>query len=170
MRGRPHTHQEVRALRQTAISLVVLLLLGLLVPVADGGAPAQKIAITMRDFSYTPDRVTLQAGVPVELTIVNKGKVGHGFMVHSRPKVGMSGTQMREGAEDNSYFRGLQVQVVEGAGIEVERKGQTVVEIKVGSGRSTVVRFTPVKKGTFAMACLIEGHYEAGQKGTLTIQ
>ena len=160
MRGRPHTHQEVRALRQTAISLVVLVLLGLLVPAAAGGAPAQKITITMRDFSYTPDRVTLQVGVPVELTIVNKGKVGHGFMVYTRPKAGMN----------NSYFRGLQVQVVEGPGIEVERKGQTVVEIKVGPGRSTVVRFTPARKGTFEMACLNTGHYEAGQKGTLTIQ
>ena len=157
-------------LRQTAISLVVLVLLGLLVPAAAGGAPAQKITITMRDFSYTPDRVTLQAGVPVELTIVNKGKVGHEFIVYVRPKPGLSGSGLRERAEDNSYFRGLQVQVVEGPGIEVERKGQTVVEIKVGPGRSTVVRFTPARKGTFEMACLIEGHYEAGQKGTLTIQ
>ncbi len=157
-------------LRQTAISLVVLVLLGLLVPAAAGGAPAQKITITMRDFSYTPDRVTLQAGVPGEITIVNKGKVGHEFMVYTRPKTGMSGVQMHEWAEDNSYFRGLQVQVGEGPGIKAERKGQTVVEIVVGPGRSTVVRFTPVRKGTFEMACLIEGHYEAGQKGTLTIQ
>lgn len=157
-------------MRQT-ISLAVVVLLGLLVPAAAGGAPVQKITVTMRDFSYTPDRVTLQAGVPVEITIVNKGKVGHEFMVYTRPKTGTSGMmKMHEWAEDNSYFRGLQVQVVEGPGIGVERKGQTVVEIKVGPGRSTVVRFTPVKKGTFEVACLIEGHYEAGQKGTITVQ
>jgi uncharacterized cupredoxin-like copper-binding protein len=169
MKRRPHPHQEVRVLRQTAISLVVLVLLGLLVPAAAGGAPAQKITITMRDFSYTPDRVTLQAGVPVELTIVNKGKVGHEFIVYVRPKPGLSGSGLREWAEDNSYFRGRQV-AVEGRGVEVERKGTTVAKIQVSVGKSTTVKFTPAKKGTFEMACLIEGHYEAGQKGTLTIQ
>jgi uncharacterized cupredoxin-like copper-binding protein len=161
---------EVRIVRQTAISLAVVVLLGLLVPAAAGGAPAQKITITMRDFSYTPDRVTLQAGVLVDITLVNKGKVAHEFMVYTRPTAGMMMKKMHEWAEDKSYFRNLQVQVAEGPGIEVERKGQTVVEIKVGSGRSTVVRFTPARKGTFEMACLIEGHYEAGQKGTLTVQ
>ncbi len=147
----------------------IVLLVSLILAAAEGGA-AQQITITMRDFSYTPDRITLEAGVPVEITLVNRGKVKHKFMVYPMPKAGMSGIRLHEWAEDNSYFKGLQVVVVEGRGIEVERKGPSVVEIQVGTGKAAVVKFAPAKKGTFEFACLIEGHYEAGQKGSLTVK
>ena len=129
----------------------------------------QKVTFTLRDFSYTPDRVTLQAGVPVEITIINKGKVTHEFMVHPKPKSGGGGMDFHEWAEANSYFRGLQVSV-EGAGVEVERKGKNLVEVRIGPGKTAIVKFTPAKKGTFEYACLVTGHYEQGQRGTLTIQ
>jgi uncharacterized cupredoxin-like copper-binding protein len=59
---------------------------------------------------------------------------------------------------------------VEGAGIEVERKGKNLVEVRIGPGKTALVKFTPSKKGTFEYACLVTGHYEQGQRGTLTIQ
>ena len=164
-----HTSTEVRrVLRVISMLGLSAFLVSLSLGAVAGGA-AQQIPITMRDFSYTPDRITLQAGVPVEITLVNRGKVKHEFIVYPMPKAGMSGIRLHEWAEDNSYFKGLQV-VVEGRGIEVERKGPSVVEIQVGAGKSAVVKFTPAKKGTFEFACLIDGHYEAGQKGSLTVK
>ncbi|MDR7486214.1 MAG: hypothetical protein QN149_13365 [Armatimonadota bacterium] len=43
-------------------------------------------------------------------------------------------------------------------------------EILVGPGQSATLRFTPTKKGTFEISCQISGHYEAGQKGTITVR
>ncbi|MDR7537690.1 MAG: cupredoxin domain-containing protein [Armatimonadota bacterium] len=55
-----------------------------------GDAPAaeavQRITITMRDFSYSPSKITVQAGTPVEITLVNKGKVAHEFMMYDLPR------------------------------------------------------------------------------------
>ncbi len=49
-------------------------------------APVQTMTVTMRDFGYTPSKITLQAGVPAELTFVNTGKVAHEFMLYDMPK------------------------------------------------------------------------------------
>lgn len=43
-------------------------------------------------------------------------------------------------------------------------------ETEVQVGRSAVITFTPKKKGTFEYGCHVEGHYEAGMKGTLTVK
>ncbi len=151
------------------ISILALsVLMVSLVSGAVGGGTVQKVTLTIRDFSYTPDKVTLQAGVPAEITIINKGKVKHEFMLHSMPR-GMSGRPPHEWAEDNSYFKGLQVNV-EGAGVEAERHGMSLFEVQIGTGKIAVVKFTPTKRGTFEFACLITGHYEQGQKGTLIVQ
>jgi uncharacterized cupredoxin-like copper-binding protein len=147
--------------------LTLTILLGVLVSGTGAGGVAQKITLTMRDFGYAPGKVTLQAGVPAEITIVNKGKVTHEFMLHARPKSG--GTPKHEWAEENSYFRGLQV-AVEGSGVEVRRHGANIYEINVSAGKTAVVKFTPTKRGTFEYACLIQGHYEQGMRGLLTIE
>jgi len=153
---------------QKAMSILTLAtLLGLLMSTASAGGTVQKITLTMRDFSYTPAKVVLQAGVPAEITVINKGKVTHEFMLHIKPK--SSGTPAHEWAEENSYFRGLQV-VVEGRGAEVRRHGASIYEINVGAEKTAVVKFTPAKKGTFEFACLIQGHYEQGMKGTFTVE
>ena len=47
---------------------------------------AQKLTVTMTDFKFAPKTVTIRAGVPVELTVVNKGNVEHEFMLYVPPK------------------------------------------------------------------------------------
>jgi uncharacterized cupredoxin-like copper-binding protein len=48
---------------------------------------------------------------------------------------------------------------------KVTLKAGTTVEIKL-----VEVKFTPKKTGTFEIGCHVEGHYEAGMKGSLTIK
>lgn len=151
---------------KTVSILTLGAVLGALVTGAGAGATVQKVALTMRDFGYAPSKVTLQAGVPAEITIVNKGKVTHEFMLHTRP---MGGMPMHEWAEANSYFRGVKV-IVGGSGVEVRRHGANIYEINVGAGKTAVVKFTPTRKGAFEYACLIQGHYEQGMKGTLVVE
>ena len=155
---------------KTTLIVTLAVFLAFQAPGAVRGAGAQQLTITLGDFSITPQKITLEAGVPAEITLVNKGTVVHELMVYPMPKPGLSGTKLHEWAEDNSYFKGLEVSVASGPGIQVERKGPSIVDIEVAAGRSTVVKFTPAKAGVFEMSCQVPGHYEIGMKGTLTIR
>lgn len=133
-------------------------------------APVQKVTLTMRDFGYSPAKVTLQSGVPAELTIINKGKVTHEFMLYGMPKdiASMMGGEMgHEWVEQTNYFKGV---LVTTAGGTVKKKGGTFFELRVAAGKSATIRFTPVKKGTFEFSCMIADHYEAGQRGVLVVK
>lgn len=134
-----------------------------------GAAPLQKVTITMRDFSYSPAKVTLQAGVPAEITLVNKGKVAHEFMIYNTPKPGMmmGGEMGHEWVEETNYFHMVNVQATGG---KVTRHQGDFMELNVPAGKSATLQFTPVKKGTFEMGCMIEDHYEAGQHGVIVVK
>jgi uncharacterized cupredoxin-like copper-binding protein len=133
-------------------------------------APVQKITITMRDFGYTPARVVLQAGIPAELTIVNKGKVTHEFMLYGMPKdmAAMMGGEMgHQWVEKTNYFKGVPVTAEGGT---VKRKAGAFFELRIQPGGTATIRFTPVKRGTFEFGCMIADHYEAGQRGVLVVK
>jgi len=130
------------------------------------GAAGQTVTITMRDFSYTPDRITVQAGIPVALTLINKGKVTHEFMIYDRPKA-MSGEMLHAWAERHNYFHGL---TVDASGAKVMRNAGDFVGLRVAVGTTATVKFTPTRKGTFEMACLIGDHYQAGQRGVFIVR
>lgn len=160
---------EVRERRRlvtlsTAIAVVVL------AAGAASGAAVQKFTITMRDFSYSPAKITLQAGVPAEITLINRGKVPHEFMIYDRPRsmgMMMGGEKGHEWVEKTNYFHMVKVTV---AGGKVSRHQGDFMELRVAVGKSATLRFTPMKKGTFEFGCMIAGHYEAGQKGVLTVK
>ncbi len=133
------------------------------------GAAVQKVTLTMGEYFFRPSTVTLQAGGPVEITLPNKGKIKHEFMVYQIPKAGLSEKQAHAWAEKTSYFKGLDV-TVEGKGVEAEREAKDLIEVEVARGGIAVVKFTPKKTGKFEIGCFIEGHYEAGMKGTLIVK
>jgi len=151
---------------------MVILAAGLLLALLPGGGATgagttQKVTITMRDFGYSPDKVTLRAGLKARITLVNTGRVKHEFMVYDPPKGMMKGGEMHDWAESRSYFKGVELEV-EGGGIAVA--GEEIFEVEVGPGRSAELTFTPKKTGTFEMGCMLEDHYERGQKGVLVVK
>lgn len=156
---------------KTAIRIAAAALLVTLMSLAtvSWGAAAQKVTIVMRDFSYTPAKVTLQVGVPAELTFVNKGKLAHEWMVYDMPKgMGMMGGENGHAwVEKTNYFHMVSVSVTGG---KVRRHQGDFMELNVPAGKSATLRFTPQKKGTFEMGCMIENHYEAGQHGVLIVK
>lgn len=157
-------------MRRHGMVLGVLGVLLLLAMQVAWGATPQKITITMRDFSYSPSTITLQSGVPAEITLVNRGKVAHEFMIYDRPKsmsMMMGGESGHEWVEKTNYFHGVTVTATGG---KVNRHGGDFMELRVAAGKSATLKFTPVKKGTFEMGCMIEGHYEAGQHGTVIVK
>jgi uncharacterized cupredoxin-like copper-binding protein len=143
-------------------ALLVFLALG-----GAAGAAKQKVTITLSEMKFVPNRITVQAGSAVELKLVNRGKVKHEFMVYTVPKAGLDPDELEKWAEENSYFKGLELKV-ESGGIEVV--GTNIFEVEIDAGKSAEVTFTPKQKGTFEIGCHIEGHYEKGMKGTLIVK
>jgi len=134
------------------------------------GAAKQQVEVQMKEFAFVPSAVTLKAGVPAEVRLVNRGVVEHEFMVYAgKPMAGMDPQKMHKELEARSYFRGLAVQV-EGKAKMVERMGKDLVMVTLAPGERVVLRFTPTKKGTFEMGCHVPGHYEAGMKGKWVVR
>ncbi|MDR7509768.1 MAG: cupredoxin domain-containing protein [Armatimonadota bacterium] len=151
---------------RTVVILGIALALAAIGPAA--GAPkAQKVTVVLNEMSFTPSRVTVTAGTPVELVLVNRGKQKHEFMVYSLPRAGLAGEELEEWAKENTYFKGVEV-TVETAGVEIG--AEALMEVELAPGRSVTLEFTPQRKGTFEIGCHVEGHYEAGMKGTFVVR
>jgi len=131
------------------------------------GAAPQQVTMIMREFSYSPSRITVQAGMPVAIKLVNRGKVPHEFMLYDTPKHPLNSTMGHEWVERTNYFHGMKVTATGGRS---RMKGPDLFEVAIRPGQSAVLTFTPLRKGSFEFGCLIEGHYESGQRGVLTIK
>lgn len=146
---------------------VIALLLILAGATTAGGAAPQQITITMREFTYSPTKITLQASMPVAITLVNRGRKPHEFMVYDMPMGSSHMMVGHEWVEKTNYFKGMMVNVQGG---RTRRRSGAFFEVEVAAGKTAVIAFTPAKKGTFEFACMIKGHYEAGQKGVLVVK
>ena len=153
--------------RKLGILVLALALVLLVFSLAAGAEKKQKVTITMKDFSFTPARVTLQAGVPAEIVLVNKGKVEHEFLVYETPKRKVS--DWDEYAMANTYFKNMGEVEGEFEGLGAVA-GSSIFEVKVLQGKRAELKFTPNRKGTFEIGCHVQGHYEAGMKAVLVVK
>jgi uncharacterized cupredoxin-like copper-binding protein len=145
---------------------VGLVLLGL--TVGAGASPAvQKVTITMTEFKYAPQTVTLRAGVPAEITLVNQGRDDHELMVYAPAKTPPDAWD--DYAMAHTYFHdmGEVMGTFPGQG---HVSGTRIFEILVAAHRSAVLSFTPKTKGIFEMGCHLPGHYESGMKGVWVVK
>jgi uncharacterized cupredoxin-like copper-binding protein len=135
-----------------ATSMVVILqgVTGLAQGLAQSDA-ASVVRIEMSEYAFTPAQVTLKAGKPVTLTVVNVGRATHMF---------------------TSTYLASQDLEVESADIEVDApKG--VKYVKVQPGKSSEIKFTPMQNGTFEFSCDVKSggrsHRDRGMKGQLVV-
>ncbi len=139
---------------------------------ATAAGARQVVEVQMKEFAFVPATVTLRAGVPVELRLVNRGAVEHELMVYDTKGLRMAGMdpeKMHKELEARSYFRGIAVKV-EGEAEKVERMGKDLVAVLLDPGQRVVLRFVAAKKGSFEMGCHLPGHYEAGMKGAWVVR
>ena len=113
--------------------------------------PASVVRIEMSEYAFTPAQVTLKAGKPMTLTVVNVGRATHMF---------------------TSTYLASQDLEVESADIEVDApKG--VKYVKVQPGKSAEIKFTPMQNGTFEFSCDVKSggrsHRDRGMKGQLVV-
>lgn len=109
---------------------------------------AATIRIEMSEFMFTPDNLTLEAGKPYKLELVTVGAVKHEFTA-------------------SDFFASSAWRKAEST--ESEVKAAYFREIEVFSGKQVDLYLVPITPGTYELVCEIEGHFEAGMHGTITV-
>lgn len=109
---------------------------------------AKTVTIDMSEYAFTPKDITLEAGQPYILEVVNRGTEKHEFTA-------------------GAFFRTVATRKAETA--ESEVKVPFFTEIEVFAGKKADIYLIPLIPGTYDLLCEIEGHYEAGMFGTITV-
>jgi len=108
----------------------------------------ETLTIDLAEMSFTPRDTTLRIGQPYVIEVVNKGTEKHEFT-----------------AED--FFKSIAFRKAEDASGEF--KGPAPLEVEVFAGESIELFLIPTEEGVFDLVCLIEGHFEQGMSGTITV-
>ena len=160
--------------------------------ISSGGA----VEISMSEFAYLPSVLTLVAGSTVTITLINDGVVAHEFMAgQTRAEGGGYDqdllVQVLEDA-DGSRFSTAGVTLgrddhahdavadehAEGAMTDEEMAAMdggghahagAAITVEPGGRVTLKVHIPDDAVGTWELGCFIEGHYEAGMHGTITI-
>ncbi len=106
------------------------------------------ITVELSEYAFTPKEITLEAGQPYVLEVVNTGELKHEFTA-------------------GDFFRTVATRKAETA--ETEVKVPFFTEIEVFAGKKAEIFLIPLIPGTYKLVCEIEGHSEAGMIGTITV-
>ncbi len=122
------------------------LLASLLVAGCGAGDGPAEVTVTMKEFAFEPDSLSVQAGSQVSLTIINLGALEHNFLI------------MDAGSE------------VSGSWSESDRANALLEQQRIAGGETLSVEFTvPSQPGTYQFLCSVPAHLEQGMEGVLTV-
>lgn len=108
----------------------------------------QELVIELSEFAFTPKEFTLAAGQPYVLKVANVGDVKHEFTA-------------------GDFFGSVAFRKAEDASAEF--KAPAPREVEVFADKTTELYLIPTRAGTYKLVCEIEGHFEAGMFGTITV-
>ena len=112
------------------------------------GGPSTSIQVSMTDFAFTPNTLTVPSGEEITIRTTNNGAVAHDFMIM---KLGKEiGSQDHAGAEAHANAFWEQEQLAAG-----ETRESTFM--------------APMEPGAYQIICGIAGHMEAGMVGRLVV-
>ena len=110
----------------------------------------REVDITMSDtMRFTPDRLSVREGETVRFRIANAGKLMHEMVIGTPGALAEHAALMKRfpNMEHDSPYMA-----------------------HVPAGTDGTITWTFNRAGEFEFACLIPGHFEAGMKGTITVQ
>ncbi|HEX5809413.1 MAG TPA: cupredoxin domain-containing protein [Anaerolineales bacterium] len=119
---------------------------------AQPAQPANEITVEMTDFTYSKPSLTVAAGQPVTLTLVNTGNIEHDFVVE---EIDVTTKVIQDSGSDAHHAHG-------------EEKNYDL-HASAGVGDTTVLEFIALQPGTYKFFCSVEGHEAAGMVGELTV-
>jgi len=109
------------------------------------------VNIAMDDqMRFTPDLLQVQAGQTVRLVVRNAGKLPHELVLGTDAEIVSHAAEMKR-ADAKGHDHGA----------------MAALTVEPGQTGELVVQFS--QSGTFQMACLIPGHYEAGMRGQVQV-
>ncbi len=115
----------------------------------DAKSAKRTIAISMGDnMRFTPEKISVKQGETVKLVITNSGKIMHEFVIGTKKDLDAHAAMMVKFPtmeHDEPYM----------AHVAPGKKGEIV--------------WTFNKAGEFDFACLINGHYQAGMVGKISV-
>ena len=114
--------------------------------------PATELMVKMTDFAYNPSSLTIPAGQPVTLTLMNTGNIEHDFVIE---EIDVTTKVLQDSGSDAHHAHG-------------EEKNYDL-HASAGIGDTTVLEFTALRPGNYKVFCSVEGHEEAGMVGELTV-
>lgn len=135
-----------------AIKKVFPVFLAVLLSACAGGQSVSKVTVTMSEFAFEPASITVTAGQPVEITLVNEGAIEHDFAIEVIPAKDVS-TEGSMSGHDSS-----------------DQHAEFDLHTATGSGETSVLRFTPTQPGTYKIICSVPGHLDAGMTGELIVK
>lgn len=116
-----------------------------------GQASVTKVTVTMKEFGFEPNSITVPAGSPVELTLVNEGAIEHDFVIEVIPVSDVSSTGSGEGHMSGSH-------------------SEYDLHTSTTAGTTSTLTFTPTEPGTYQIICSVPGHKDAGMTGELIVK
>ena len=108
------------------------------------------LEVTATDFAFSPDSWTVPAGEEISIDITNDGSVVHEWVLLQPGVTVESEADLPETEEE------LLADFV-------------YVEDEVEPGTTKTLTFTAPDAGTYKVICAIEGHFDAGMEGELTV-
>ena len=155
------------------LSKILYPILAALLFVACAGTEPQPepvtIHIDMAEYSFEPAAIQLQVGQQATLELANNGQLDHEILI-GRDVLRVNN---RPAGYQTDFFEtaGLQPEVSENAEVEQEEGGLAII---AAPGETITLTFpvTGEMAGQWEIGCFEqEGvHYDAGMKGTLTVQ
>ncbi len=110
---------------------------------------AEKIIVTLTNFSFTPEDLVLQGGKPYRLRLENKSADTRDFT-------------------SESFFKSVAVQQLSSPGREIASPYLKTVEVAPGKMRD--LNFVAVKPGNFDLECSVGLHALFGMEGKIIIR
>jgi uncharacterized cupredoxin-like copper-binding protein len=122
----------------------------------DHATPAQVNAPSMKEIRvevddtmrFSPATWEAQAGEPIRIILVNKGKVDHELVIGTEKEIIAHAKEMASPSAKGHHHTN---------------------EISAKPGQQAELVWTFKKPGQYAMACFEPGHYEAGMKGVINV-
>lgn len=159
--------------------------------------PSEAVTIVMDEFTFSPANLTVTAGSSITVVLVNEGVAPHEFMVGREVAAGggyvddllldmmadptgpdaagdgheeESTDDHEEDSTDDHEDPAMDTDLTEGHGSESGEHGGTGVTVQPGSRVELTLRIPSDTTGSWEVGCFVQGHYEAGMVGTITME
>jgi len=132
----------------SAITVLSTLCVMILSACGPGGGPSTSLQLTMTDFAFTPNSLSVPSGKEITIRVTNNGAVAHDLMIMMLGSELVSGDHAGSQAHANAYW-------------EQELLAPGTMK------ESTFV--APSEPGEYQIICGVAGHLEAGMTGKLVV-